>query len=84
MAKSDIQKAMEQQKKQDMENRNRMYASSIVDAQPVVSGFRLMDSEAETLLTEILNQYDGNDNNHVGFRGDKLPRPITDNIGVQF
>ena len=46
MPKSDVQKAMEQQKKQDRENRNRMYASSVVDAQPVVSGFRLMDPEA--------------------------------------
>ena len=84
MPKSDIQKAMEQQKKQDRENRNRMYASSVVDAQPVVSGFRLMDSEAEKLLAEILNQYNGNENNHVGFRGENLPRSITENIGVQF
>ena len=84
MPKSDVQKAMEQQKKQDRENRNRMYASSVVDAQPVVSGFRLMDPEAEKLLTEILNQYNGNENNHVGFRGDNLPRSITENIGVQF
>ena len=84
MPKSDLQKAMEQQKKLDRENRNREYAKFIVDAQPMVSGFRVMDADAEALLKEILTQYDGNDKNHVGFRSENLPRSLTDSIAIQY
>lgn len=84
MAKSEVQKAIDQQKKIATETKNREYAKSIVDAQPIVSSFRLMDADSEAMLRSILDQYDGNENNHVGFRSEALSRPLAESIAVQY
>ena len=84
MAKSELQKAMDQQKKIARETKNREYAMTIINGQPIVSGFRIMDSDSESLLKEILEQYDGNVNNHVNFSTENLSRPLIESISVQY
>ncbi len=84
MAKSEMQKVMDQQKKIAQETKIREYAKAIVDVQPIVAGFRMMDADSETMLQAILDQYDENDNNHVGFRSEGLHRSLAASIAVQF
>lgn len=84
MAKSEMQKVMDQQKKIAQETKIREYAKAIVDVQPIVASFRMMDADSETMLQAILDQYDGNDNNHVGFRSEGLHRSLAESIAVQF
>ena len=63
-AKSSEQKMIEKQiKVQDKAAREaklRDRASGLVGAAHMVDGFRIMDSESEALLNEILKQYNGN------------------------
>ena len=88
MAKSAIEKALEKQNKAnakaEREAKNRQIAESIIAGQPSLFGVRILDSDSETLLNAILSQYDGNDNNHVGFSGDDLPRSLHDSIAIQY
>lgn len=88
MAKSAIGNALEKQNKAnakaEREAKNRQIAESIIAGQPTLFGVRILDSDSETLLNVILSQYDGNDNNHVGFRGDDLPRSLHDSIAIQY
>ena len=80
MTKSALVKTLEKQnkanEKAEREARNRQIAASIIEGQPVLYGMRILDSDSEALLDAILSQYDGNDKNHVGFRGDDLPRSL--------
>lgn len=88
MAKSAIEKALEKQNKNnekaEREARNRQIAASIIEGQPVLYGVRILDPDSEKMLDAILSQYDGNENNHVGFRGDNLPRSLYDSIAIQY
>ena len=88
MAKSVLEKALEKQnkanEKAERKARNRQIAASIIEGQPVLYGVRILDSDSEALLDMILSQYDGNENNHVGFRGDNLPRSLHDSIAIQY
>ena len=88
MAKSSLEKAIEKQNKAnakaEREAKNRQIASSIIDGQPILFGVRIMDQDAEEMLDAILSQYDGNDDNHVSFRGDDLPRSLQDSVAVQY
>lgn len=88
MAKSALEKAIEKQnkanEKAEREARNRQIAASIIEGQPVLYGVRILDSDSEALLDAILSQYDGNENNHVGFRGDNLTRSLHDSIVIQY
>lgn len=42
-----------------------------------------MDADSETMLQAILGQYDGNDNNHVGFCSEGLHRSLAESIALQ-
>lgn len=88
MAKSAIGKEIEKQRREnakaEREARNRQIAESIIAGQRDVFGVRIIDDDSEALLDAILSQYDGNENNHVGFRGDDLPRSLHDSIAIQY
>lgn len=88
MAKSAIEKEIEKQRREnakaEREARNRQIAESIIAGQRDVFGVRIIDDDSEALLDAILSQYDGNENNHVGFRGDDLPRSLHDSIAIQY
>ncbi|MCD8197769.1 MAG: toll/interleukin-1 receptor domain-containing protein [Lachnospiraceae bacterium] len=88
MAKSSLQKAIEKQAKESQKvaraAARRETAQSVVSGANFVAGFRVMDEESEVLLQEILNQYDGNENNYINFDEHNLPRSIRDSILVGF
>lgn len=88
MAKTALEKEIEKQRKSDekavREQRNRQIAENIVRSQTTIYGVQIMDDDAEKLLDAILSQYDGNENNHVGFKTDGLPRALTESIAVQY
>ena len=87
MAKSPLEKAIEKQRKEAekaaRQAQLRERANAIVSGAEIVSGFRIMDREAENMLSAILEQYDGNDNNHVNFVLDNLPRYLHDSFSLQ-
>lgn len=88
MTKSEIVKAIEKQSKADAKNarevKNRQTAEIIINGQPILFGVRVMDPDSEKVLDEILAQYDGNDDNHVNFCVDVLPRSLQISIAVQY
>lgn len=79
-----IEKQIKVQEKLERESKIRDRASGIVAGAHQENGFRIMDAESEALLTEILNQYDGNENNHVGFNAEGIPRSLTANANVLY
>ena len=70
MTKSPEQKAIEKQmraqEKAERAAQIRERASGIVAGAHQENGFRILDFESETMLAEILRQYDGNENNTIG------------------
>ncbi len=88
MAKTSYEKALEkqqrEQKKIAREAQIRERASAIVAGAKYIGDFHEMDRESEQLLKEILQQYDGNENNYVSFDLSALPRSLQDSISVGY
>lgn len=88
MAKSSYEKALQkyskeaerQAKKQMLQNR----ASSIVNGQKTINGFRTMDLNAEKALQEILAVYDGNESRHVFGDGEEFSEQIQASLSLEF
>ena len=79
-----MEKQMKAQEKAAREAKIRERASGLVGAAHMVEGFRVMDSESEALLDEILKQYDGNERNHVSIARDLLPRSLQESCQVLY
>ena len=88
MTKSPEQKAIEKQmraqEKADRAAQIRERASGIVAGAHQENGFRILDFESETMLAEILRQYDGNENNTMSFELDNISRSLRDNALVLY
>ena len=88
MAKTDLQRALEKQQKEQQKHAReaqiRERASAIVAGAKHVGSFRVMDKESEALLEEILRQYNGNDKNEVNFNIEQLPQYLQDSISVGY
>ena len=99
MAKSSIEKALEKQQKeakrladkQIRENKRQMEkdaiiqrAISVVNGQTFVGGMRIMDRNAEEILSIILSEYDGNENRLVHGHLDKIPEAYHYSISFEF
>lgn len=83
--RKDSQKAAKEQHRAAQAAERRETARAIIaNNAKYVAGFQVMDEESEVLLQEILNQYDGNENNYVNFSVDKLPRHIADSVSVGY
>ena len=88
MAKTDLQRTLEKQQKQQQkyarETQNRERAAAVVSGAKYVGSFRVMDKDSELLLEEILRQYDGNDKNNVSFNVERLPQYLQESISVGY
>ena len=99
MAKSSIEKALEKQQKeakrladkQIRENKRQMEkdaiiqrAISVVNGQTFVGGMRIMDRNAEEILSIILSEYDGNENRFVQGHLDRIPEAYHYSISFEF
>lgn len=51
-------------------------AASIVRGAEMVAGFRVMDEESEAVLEAALEQFDGNERNHVSLNRNSLKKPL--------
>lgn len=80
MAKSNLEKQMEKYAK---EQKRIETASNIVNQQPIINGFKIMDSSAEELLRIILDNYDGNEERYVNLNYDVLPRRLEMSINIE-
>lgn len=88
MAKSPYEKELEKQTKQMQkaanEARIRERATAMVNSQNRVSGFLIMDKDAEISLDVILKVYDGNEKNYVNFDSNQLPKYLQESAGLQY
>ena len=89
MAKSSLEKAIEKQTKETQkaarEAKIRERASTIVNSQLNVSGFKIMDQDSEIMLQCILDAYDGNENNHIEeFDQYTLPGYLQYSVGLEY
>ena len=88
MAKTDLQRTLEKQQKQQQkyarETQNRERAAAVVSGAKYVGSFRVMDKDSELLMEEILRQYDGNDKNNVSFNVERLPQYLQESISVGY
>lgn len=88
MTKSPEQKAIEKQmraqEKAERAAQIRERAYGIVAGAHQENGFRILDFESETMLAEILRQYDGNENNTMNFNLDNISRSLRDNALVLY
>lgn len=88
MARSSLEKSFDKQQKdakraqQKTELRER--ASAIVNARPLINGFRLMDSAAEEALSAIMEFYNGNDQNQVQGNDQKFPAHMRQSTSLEF
>ena len=95
MAKSSYEREIEKQRKtlekqsREAERQNKKLiiqerAKAIVLGAQFAAGFRIMDSEAERVLADILNEYDGNERNYVNYSTDNLPDKFRFSLGTEF
>ena len=88
MAKSDFEKALEKQTKEQKKQHEQKIrvetASSVVNGQPFIGGMRIMDDAAEEIFQIILNQYDGNDDRSVSGSFELIPRSYHGSIMNEF
>jgi hypothetical protein len=69
-----LEKQMKEQKKQAEATERRDRAKSIIDGQPTVAGFRIMDKDSEELLSIILNNYTENEENNLHLNSELIPK----------
>ena len=88
MAKSNIDKAIEKQKREQKriaeQQARREKASTIVNGQPNMNGMRILDPAAEEILNIILSFYDGNERRYVHNSYDVIPEPYHNSLSLEF
>ncbi|MBQ3427920.1 MAG: toll/interleukin-1 receptor domain-containing protein [Clostridia bacterium] len=87
MAKTPIEKAIEKQTKENQkaarEAKLRERAAACIQGASYINGFRVMDKEAEMLLSSVLKSYDGNDRNYINFNASDLPQYLRESFSLQ-
>lgn len=78
-----LEKQMKEQKKAAEAAARRERAKSIIDGQPIIAGFRIMDKDSEELLQIILDQYSENDERFVSLNYDDAPKHMHYSIGLE-
>ena len=78
-----IEKQMKEQKKAAEAAARRERAKSIIDGQPIIAGFRVMDKDSEELLEIILERYSENDERFVSLNYDDAPKHMQYSIGLE-
>lgn len=79
-----IEKQMKIQERAERATKIRDRASGLVAGAHQEKGFRILDSESELMLAEILKQYNGNENNAVSFESQNISRSLSDNALVLY
>lgn len=79
-----IEKQMRAQKKAERDTDIRVQASALVAGAHMENGLRIMDSESESLLQEILKQYNGNLDNQVRFHSEEIQTSLSENLPVLY
>lgn len=78
-----LEKQMKEQKKAAEAAARRERAKSIIDGQPIIAGFRIMDKDSEELLQIILERYSENDERFVSLNYDDAPKHMQYSIGLE-
>ena len=78
-----LEKQMKEQKKAAEAAARRERAKSIIEGQPIIAGFRIMDKDSEELLQIILDQYSENDERFVSLNYDDAPKHMHYSIGLE-
>lgn len=81
--KREEQKRLREEKRMAEKEATRQRASSIVNGQPLVSGFRIMDETAEDMLNALL-QNKTDEEMHISFEDSIFPDNVQMSLALQF
>ena len=88
MAKSELEKALEKQRKEAKKMSEKELriktASLIVSGRPIVGGMRMMETSSEEILKTILSVYDGNDDRYVEGNIDIFTKAYQFSLNMEF
>lgn len=86
MAKSDFEKALEKQEREEKRRAKKQQliktAISVVNGQNFIDGMRIMDEDSEKCLESLLSIYDGNNSFYVQFQYDIFPEYIQNSLSL--
>ena len=80
--KREEQKTLREQKRIAAKEATRQRASSIVNGQPMIEGFRIMDATAEIVLKALL-QKNSDEGMHVDFENDIFPDYVQMSLAIE-
>lgn len=78
-----LEKQMKEQKKEAEAAARRERAKSIIEGQPFIAGFRIMDKDAEELLQIILDRYSGNVERFASLNYDDIPDHMQRSVALE-
>ena len=81
--RKEAQKQAKQQKEASRKEALRQQAASIVGAQQKIDGFCILDSNAETVLTILIDNCNNRENGHVNFKNDIFPESLQNAISLE-
>ena len=79
-----IEKKIKEEQKIARETARCERATQIVGSACYMGNFRVLDPDAEIVLSILLQEYDGNDNNRVSFYDASFPSHIQNNLALEF
>lgn len=87
MAKDSYTKALEKQNKERKKEAEaaarRERAKSVIDGQPIIAGFRVMDKDSEQLFDIILEKYSENDERFVSLSFEDFPKHMQFSVNFE-
>lgn len=79
-----IEKKMKEEQKIARETARRERATQIIGSARYIGDFRVLDPDAEMVLSILLQEYNGNENNRVSFNDASFPSHIQNNLALEF
>ena len=78
-----IEKQIKEQKKQMAAAERIERAKAVIDGQPIINGFRFLDTDSEVFLNALLKHYNNNEEQRVSIACDDLPKPLQSSVSFQ-
>lgn len=78
-----IEKQIKEQKKQAEAAERRERAKSVIEGQPIICGFRIMDKDSEELLKILLENYTENEEKNVNISNDSFPKHLRCSVNFE-
>ena len=78
-----IEKARKEAQKYDRQEAVRQRAAMIISAQPIISGFRIIDEAAETVLKCLIEHCTDQESGHISYNVEIFPQALARSIDLE-